>query len=332
MIEPKSVLTGKKFSGEPVVSVCVITYNHEKYIRQCLDGILMQEVTFPYEILIHDDASPDNTAEIIREYEAKYPEIIKPIYQTVNQYSQGIDVGKYNFERAVGKYIALCEGDDYWTDPKKLQMQVDFLEKHPEYVGTAHNVRTINEFGQPVDENKHPYPILDEHLFTIKEAEDFHLPGQTASIVFRNIFKDINDEIKQNYYLCKTNGDQKLSLLITLNGNIWCFKQIMADHRKIVTSGDSWSARTHNKNLSLETYLQAKNRAEFAKKSFNYTIDIENMQIRCHILSLKQTLFRPNKENLIIFMKFNKMYIDSHGNRTRLFTKTLRKIKNYIIK
>lgn len=332
MIEPKSVLTGKKFSGEPVVSVCVITYNHGKYIRQCLDGILMQEVTFPYEILIHDDASPDNTAEIIREYEAKYPEIIKPIYQTVNQYSQGIDVGKYNFERAVGKYIALCEGDDYWTDPKKLQMQVDFLEKHPEYVATAHNVRTINEFGQLVDENKHPYPILDEHQFTIKDAEDFHLPGQTASIVFRNIFKDINDEIKQNYYLCKTNGDQKLSLLITLNGNIWCFKQIMADHRKIVTSGDSWSARTHDKNLSLETYLQAKNRAEFVKKSFDYTTNIDNIYIACHSSSLKQVLSRPNKENLAIFMKFNRIYIDSHGNRTRLFTKTLRKIKNYIIK
>ena len=205
MIEPKSVLTGKIFSGEPVVSVCVITYNHGKYIRQCLYGILMQEVTFPYEILIHDDASPDNTAEIIRKYEAKYPEIIKPIYQTVNQYSQGIDVGKYNFERAVGKYIALCEGDDYWTDPKKLQIQVDFLEEHPEYVGTAHNVRTINEFGQPVDENKNPYPIQDEHQFTIKDAEDFHLPGQTASIVFRNIFKDINDEIKQ---ILKSNNEE----------------------------------------------------------------------------------------------------------------------------
>ena len=147
MIEPKSVLTGKIFSGEPVVSVCVITYNHEKYIRQCLDGILMQEVTFPYEILIHDDASPDNTAEIIREYEAKYPEIIKPIYQTANQYSQEIDVGKYNFERAVGKYIALCEGDDYWTDPKKLQMREDFLGNNPEKVGTAQNSMPLNDPG-----------------------------------------------------------------------------------------------------------------------------------------------------------------------------------------
>jgi glycosyltransferase involved in cell wall biosynthesis len=73
----------------PLVSVSVITYNHEKYIRQCLDGILMQNVNFPYEVLVHDDASPDGTADIIREYEAKYPDIIKPIYQTENQYSQG---------------------------------------------------------------------------------------------------------------------------------------------------------------------------------------------------------------------------------------------------
>ena len=97
----------------PLVSVCTLAYNHEPYIRECLDGILMQKTNFAFELLIHDDASTDGTADIIREYETKYPDIIKPIYQTENQYRKRIRINStYNFPRAKGKYIALCEGDD----------------------------------------------------------------------------------------------------------------------------------------------------------------------------------------------------------------------------
>ena len=104
-----------------LVSICCITYNHEDYIADAIEGFLMQKTDFKYEVLIHDDASTDRTAEIIRKYERKFPNLIKPIYQTENQHSKGIKVGKYNIERALGKYIALCEGDDYWVDPCKLQ-------------------------------------------------------------------------------------------------------------------------------------------------------------------------------------------------------------------
>ena len=118
-----------KKTEDIIVSIITLTYNHEPYIRECLDGNLMQQTSFKFELLIHDDASTDNTANIIREYAAKYPNIIKPIYQTENQYSQKVPIGcTYLYPRAQGKYIALCEGDDYWTDPLKLQKQVDFLE------------------------------------------------------------------------------------------------------------------------------------------------------------------------------------------------------------
>lgn len=117
-----------------MVTVITIAYNHEPYIRECLEGIVSQRTTFPFELLIHDDASTDRTADIIREYEAKYPDIVKPIYQTENQYSRGVPIGHtFLYPRAQGKYIAECEGDDYWTDPLKLQKQVDFLESHPDY-------------------------------------------------------------------------------------------------------------------------------------------------------------------------------------------------------
>lgn len=126
----------------PIVSICCITYNHAPFIRKALDGFLMQEppTGVPkdelwYEILIHDDCSTDGTTEIIKEYVAKYPDRIFPLYEKENQYSKGhvADIDQYNYKRAKGKYIAYCEGDDYWTDAKKLQKQVDFMESHPEY-------------------------------------------------------------------------------------------------------------------------------------------------------------------------------------------------------
>lgn len=133
-------------TDNPLVSICTLTFNHAKFIRQCLDGFLMQEREFGIEILIHDDASTDGTVEILREYEAKYPGLIFPLYESENQYSRG-GAGKmdfFNYNRARGKYIACCEGDDYWTDPLKLQKQVDFMEANPEYSVCFHRTRHWN--------------------------------------------------------------------------------------------------------------------------------------------------------------------------------------------
>ena len=126
-------LRNNTFDSEviPLVSIDCITYNHCKYIRDALEGFLMQRTNFPVEILIHDDASTDGTAEIIKEYEKQYPWLIKPVYQTENQYSKhNGTISKIQYGSALGKYIAFCEGDDYWTDPYKLQKQVDFLESN----------------------------------------------------------------------------------------------------------------------------------------------------------------------------------------------------------
>lgn len=129
-----------------MVSVCVLSYNHENYIRQCLDGIMMQEVSFPIEVIVHDDASKDRSQQIIQEYVQKYPDIVKPILQKENQYSKGKSImGHFLFPKCTGKYVALCEGDDYWTDTHKLQRQVDFLEAHPDYVALAENGLVRNE-------------------------------------------------------------------------------------------------------------------------------------------------------------------------------------------
>lgn len=120
----------------PVVSIISLTYNHAPYIRECMDGFLMQQTDFPYEVIIHDDASTDGTTDIVKEYVTKYPDIIKPILQTENQYSKHHDFNRIIqtcFEKCQGKYIAFCEGDDYWIDPLKLQKQVDFLNYNKEF-------------------------------------------------------------------------------------------------------------------------------------------------------------------------------------------------------
>ena len=122
------------------VSVLCATYNHEEYLRQTLDSFVNQKTDFPFEVLVNDDASTDSTGDIIREYAARYPEIIRPFYQTENLYSRRINLYDVVFFPACrGEYIAVCEGDDYWNDPEKLQLQVYWLDAHPEYSACVHN-------------------------------------------------------------------------------------------------------------------------------------------------------------------------------------------------
>jgi glycosyltransferase involved in cell wall biosynthesis len=120
-------------SSTPLVSICCTTYNHAPFIRHALDGFLAQRVDFPLEILINDDASTDGTPDILREYERAHPELFRVVYQAENQFSRGVrPMLDLLFPRASGKYLALCEGDDYWTDPEKLRKQVGYLEAHPD--------------------------------------------------------------------------------------------------------------------------------------------------------------------------------------------------------
>lgn len=128
-------------TNTPLVTIRCTVYNQAKYLRQCLDGFVMQQTTFPYEAIVHDDASTDGSADIIREYAERYPDIIKPVLEDENQYSKGGGVMWKKINAAIhpdSKYIAYCEGDDYWSDPHKLQLQVDFLESHPDYYMTCH--------------------------------------------------------------------------------------------------------------------------------------------------------------------------------------------------
>lgn len=152
--ESEIIANWKGNIDKPIVSICCITYNHEPYIEDALEGFLMQETNFPFEIVIRDDASTDVTADIIRFYEKKYPRIIKPIYEKENGYQKGVKPADVTISNATGKYIAFCEGDDYWTSSKKLQMQFDFLSNNDDFKFCWTRFKTFQQNSNVIDDDK----------------------------------------------------------------------------------------------------------------------------------------------------------------------------------
>ena len=216
--------------GDILVSIRCITYNHAPYIRQCLDGFVMQKANFRFEAIVHDDASTDGTADIVREYAEKYPEIIKPIFQTENQYSKRDGTIRRALNAAMSpssKYVAMCEGDDYWTDPHKLQKQVDFLEGHLEYSMCFHNAMVHWENGQFPDA---PFAKLEDRDYTGEEIyENWIVP--TASVVFRrSALTSKYEERRKNPAVIF--GDIILFLSLAEEGKVHAFKEMMSVYRR----------------------------------------------------------------------------------------------------
>ena len=180
----------------PLASICCLTYNQENYIRQTLESLLMQRTSFSYEIIVHDDASTDGTRKIIESYAAEFPDIIKPIFQEENRYSlYGINFQfKYVFSKAVGKYVAMCAGDDFWIDPLKLQKQVDFLEKNPDY-GVVHTKAARFIESKTRFEGTHGFEVDNfEELLT--ENTIATLTACLRNSLLKQYLKEVNPELK----------------------------------------------------------------------------------------------------------------------------------------
>lgn len=226
------------------VTVGCTVYNHEKYLRKCLDGFVMQKTTFPFEVIVHDDASTDRSPEIIREYAEKYPELIKPIFQKENQYSQNISITRtYIFPMVRGKYYASCEGDDYWCDENKLQKQYDAMEANPNCLFCAHKVQLIAEDGHSLGifypKVSAPSGVLQQKDFLERVLNSY--PFQTSSYFRRyEIFKE---QIEQSPEFIKIApiGDVPTMLYCASFGPAYYIDEVMSCYR--TNSIGSWNMR-----------------------------------------------------------------------------------------
>ena len=174
----------------PLVSIRTSTYNHGPYIKQCIEGVLMQKTNFPFEYIIGEDCSTDETREIVFDYAKRYPNIIRVITANYNVGSKAN--GRRCINACRGKYMAICEGDDYWTDPLKLQKQVDFLEENKEYVMCFHNAKILNESIFPVYFKK-----VEKREYLCKELyDDWIVPTASIMIITDNLLKKKPDYSK----------------------------------------------------------------------------------------------------------------------------------------
>lgn len=285
-------------SEQVLVSICCLAYNHEKYIRQALESFVNQKTDFKFEVLVHDDASTDHTADIIREYEEKYPDIIKPIYQTENQFSKNVAItNTIQFPRAKGKYVAFCEGDDYWCDENKLQKQVEFLENNPEYSGSVHNTLIVNQNDVPLDLKLYQSPTED--ITTIDGYLNF---PHTSSFVFKNPLMDKTAEGRRLASLI-IDRDRSYALYMLKTGKVRCFNETMSHYRLVTNHGDSYSARKSQKNITEE---RLKVELGLYKQIAGYGLDIDfykhYFRNTC-AYSLMYFLRHPSKKNFMLHCK-----------------------------
>ena len=223
--------------NEIMVSIVCDVFNHEDYLRQCLDGIIMQQTDFAFEILIHDDASTDKSVEIIKEYVDKYPHLFKPIYQKENKFSKGISIWKdIQFPRAKGKYIAICEGDDYWTDPLKLQKQVDILEADESLMLCCTNCSVVDNHSMEIQAVRGGVVKNDvQGRYNLRDFFRDNHQYPTLSVVYR---RKHTQEIAEKYARTRNAflGDWILWICLLIYGDAYFLNEVTCAYRINPTS------------------------------------------------------------------------------------------------
>lgn len=216
------------------VTVYCLTYNHKEYIEKTLEGFVIQNVNFPYKVIVHDDASNDGTQEIILKYAEKFPKLIYPIIQNENQYSKNMGIYA-NFIRPLieTKYTAICEGDDYWTDKDKLQLQYDYMERNLECSLCVHNTEMINEKGNSIRKKFNSCKV-DVDYDAAQVIEKWPRLFHTSSFFYRTELRDS----RPSAFAMKYVGDYPLAIYLSCNGYVHYFGKVMSKYR--VGSVNSW--------------------------------------------------------------------------------------------
>lgn len=216
------------------LSIIILTYNHAKYIHQTIEGVLMQKTRFKYEVLIGDDASQDETPIILKQYASDYPDIFRLFLR-----KQNLGATKNSYEMlkyAHGEYIANLDGDDFWTDKNKLQIQVDFLDNNPEFIGCCHDELMVDEDGNHTS-LKRSFHISNKKIYTLKDFKGIVLPGGTSSLVKRNIFIEPKYDYSILYEAHPMISDLTSAMIFLAQGNFYRINRTMGCYRRILKEG-----------------------------------------------------------------------------------------------
>lgn len=290
----------------PLVSVCLITYNHSEYICEAIDSILMQQVNFSWEIIIADDFSSDGTREIVLDYERKYPELIKLLFQKKNVGGGRNFVDLIN--SASGKYVAYIEGDDYWTDPLKLQKQFDFLENHSEFSMCYHRIKWVYTYDVPDFDPKKESNEGDGLVSTIEDILERGWFIRSCSIFYRNFSLPANFE---DLYI----GDYPLHILLAYQGKVGFIPKVMGVYR-INNRGASETTLVTNSTDDLKIRLiQDIQMWNYINRSTNY--DFERFcqkKIAWYIASYFKLILKYSPSRIIVDLsKLHKKLRDYHS-------------------
>ena len=237
----------------PILQIKMKVYNHEKYLAQAIESVLMQRTNYVYELVIEDDCSLDRSWEIISDYQQRFPEKISALHWNYNTFRLGYNpvlLSKY----LTAKYISHLEGDDYWTDIYKIQKQISFLDKHPEIIGVAGNIRVVNEDGSKQHRDYRLYPYQDSHICGKEYIKNYQMIAHISAITFRNFFLDWDEERFTYFSLNKANGDDKICAILGLTGDVYYSSEIYGDHRRVF-KGQSWTSYLNNKSLEEQSTI-----------------------------------------------------------------------------
>lgn len=282
---------------EYMVSVIMPTYNHERYIRQALDSVLMQVIPFSMEILIGDDCSTDGTLSIVNEYKTKYPDIIR-----VFAHPENIGATRNAYElltHAQGKYLATLEGDDFWTDPYKLQKQIDFLESSPQYIGCTHFFSIVDEEGRLLRNQKLSW-VRQKKTFSLKDFDGIIMPGQPSTFVRRNIFRNPEHDYSICYKAHEMIADRTLMLIFLCQGPFYCMGETMGAYRRPRNaSAQNITNQIYRRNrLRLVDDFNHLNYLErYAEKELNAEVHFESRKYQLFFDALIVCMLHPNQFN-----------------------------------
>lgn len=266
--------------SEIKVSVMMVTYNHEKYLEQAILSVIGQNTDFKYELLIGEDCSTDRTREIARKYQKMYPEVIKLVVHNKN-------IGALKNEadlrrRCKGEYVAVLEGDDYWTNPDKLRFQTKFLDLHPQYIGVSHNVTVLDENGKKVPYELEGIHYQNKHVYTREDALNFKMIGHLSGWMYRNIWRQMPSREFNLIKNCDVNSDMKLSVVLGLKGDIYYIEDEWSVYRRRF-EGDGWSAKNYNRNLALYYYETDVKLRNLLDQCYGEQVDIKSRLVKIYI-------------------------------------------------